>query len=431
MTRKNSKNNSNRHQSNGFTTKSTRAESAARVDLPATSQLSLYIPQSRRKNSPRRNLASPIHIRSSITESANVADTEIVTGNGGIGGGDDEEQSEDVDDDNICLVCVAKCTCGKTEQPLRPTPVEPHSTRQRIKLRVSSPETRQLPTKRRGRPTKLRYPKSTPIKNELNGHTYGTRSHANVIVRDGRGRGTNGAEKGRRASEVKSDIIMDISDVNLDDEEQDEEEEDSEDDESDDLGDSGDDIDIEGEEERAIIAEESRRLRSYSDDDDDADEEDELDEEEDLFQAQHYTSSESSPDEDHEFYQNDLYLDATFCRPPEKLQTNGHSSPRRKSNASDIMLYENPILRALIEEQGGITPYGEEIWHDSEEDRVGWECFIDDTDVDMGEDWMHIDDESTRFGGGDTTDEEDFKLLGPPAISPKTGDKKKTKEISY
>src|SRR6266496_5891460 len=103
MTRKNSNHNSNRHQSNGFTTKSTRAESTARVDLPTTThnpQLSLYIPQSRRKNSPRRNLASPIHIRSSITESATVADTEIVTGNGGGGGGDDEEeQSEDVDDD--------------------------------------------------------------------------------------------------------------------------------------------------------------------------------------------------------------------------------------------------------------------------------------------------------------------------------------------
>jgi hypothetical protein len=418
MTRKNSKN------------KSTHAESTARVDLPTTPQLSLYVPQSRRKNSPRRNLASPIHIRSSITESATVADKEIVAGNGGIGGGDDDEQSEDVDDDNICLVCVAKCTCGKTEQqPLRPTPVQPHSTRQRVKLRVSSLETPHLPTKRRGRPTKLRSPESTPIKNELNSHTYSTRSHTNVIVRDGRGRGKGGAEKARRVSEAKSDIIMDISDVNLDDEEDDEEGEDSEDDESDDLGDSGDDIDIEGEEERAIIAEESRRLRSYSDDDDDADEEDdELDEEEDLFQAQHYTSSESSPDEDHEFYQNDLYLDATFCRPPEKLQTKVHSTPRRNSNTSDTLLYDNPILRALIEEHGGMTPYGEEVWHDSEEDRVGWECFIDDTDVEMGEDWMHIDDESTRFGGGDTTDEEDFKLLGPPTISPKTAKKRKQKK---
>ena len=433
MTRKNSKNNSNRHQSNGLT-KSTYAGSTTRVDLPAATphnpQLSLYIPQSRRKNSPRRNLASPIHIRSSITESATVADTEIFAGYGGIGGADDdEEQSEDVDDDNICLVCVAKCTCGKTEQqPLRPIPVEPHFTRQRVKLRVSSSETPHLPTKRRGRPTKPRSPESTLIKNELNGHTYGTRSHTNVIVRDGRGRGKNGAEKARQASEVKSGIVMDISDVNLDDEE-DEEEEDSEDDESDDLGDSGDDIDIEGEEERAIIAEESRRLRSYSDDDDDADEEDdELDEEEDLFQAQHYTSSESSPDEDHDFYQNDLYLDATFCRPPQKLQTTVHSSPRRNSNISDIVLYENPILRSLIEENGGMTPYGEEVWHDSEEDRVGWECFIDDTDVEMGEDWMHIDDESTRFGGGDTTDEEDFKLLGPPAISPKTAKKRKQRK---
>jgi hypothetical protein len=427
MTRKNSRNNSTRHQSNGFTSKT---KSTTRPTPSHSPQLSLYIPQSRRKYSPRQNLASPIHLRTSIAESATVADKEIGTGNGGMGGGDDEEQSEDVDDDNICLVCVAKCTCGKTErQPLRQTPVEPHNTRQRVKLQVSSPETRHLPTKRRGRPTKLRSPAFTPVKNELNDHAYSTRSHANVIVRDGRGRGKNGAEKAKRASEAKTDIIMDISDVNLDGEEDDEEEEDTEDDESDDLGDSGDDVDIEGEEERAIIAEESRRLRPYSDDDDDADEEDEeLDEEEDLFQEQHFTSSESSPDEDHEFYQNELYLDATFCRPPEKLQRNSQSSRSRNSNTNDIMLYENPNLRALIEEQGGTIPYGEEIWHDSEEDRVGWECFIDDTDVEMGEDWMHIDDESTRFGGGDTTDEEDFKLLGPPAISPKTATKRKQKK---
>ena len=415
------------NQTNG-TVKPKHPESTARIDLPITThnpQLSLYIPQSRRRNSPRRNVASPVQIRSAEIATT-VDDTENMTGNGrGIGEEEEEEQSEDVDDDNICLICVARCTCDKTEQRPPASPVEPHFTRQRVKLHLSSP----APVKRRGRPVKLQSPESTPIKTELNGHNHSTRSHTNVIVRDGRGRGKNGTEKTRRHSEAKSDIIMDISDVNLDDGEEDEE--DSEDDESDDLGDSGDDVDIEGEEERAIIAEESRRLRSFSsDDDDDADEEDdELDEEEDLFQAQHYTSSESSPDEDHEFYQNDLYLDATFCRPAEKLLTVPSSSPRRNSNQSDIILYENPILQALIEEQGlgSITPYGGDIWHESEDDRVGWECFIDDTDVDMGEDWMHIDDESTRFGGGDTTDEEDFKLLGPPAV-PLTKTKRKQKK---
>ena len=214
--------------------------------------------------------------------------------------------------------------------------------------------------------------------------------------------------------------------------EEEDDDDDSDDDDSDDLGDIGDDIDIEGEEERAIIAEESRRLKSYSDEDDDANadadeeeeeedegEDDDLDEEEDLFPSKHYTSSESSPDEDHEFYQNDLYLDASFCRPADRQLSHTRSSPRRKSNESDIILYENPILKALIEEQGvgSISPYrGDDVWNESEDDRVGWECFIDDTDVEMGEDWMHIDDEETRFGGGDTTDEEDFKLLGPPAI---------------
>jgi hypothetical protein len=429
MTRKNS--NSHRlheNRTNG-SVKSKPTATTARIEIPRNPQLSLYIPQSRKKNSPRRNLASPIQ-----THSAKIAtivnDTENVAGNGGIGDEEEEEQSEDVDDDNICLICVAKCTCGKNEQqqqrPRASSPIESHSTRQGVKLRLSSP----APIiKRRGRPTKLHSAElSGRLKNEADGHNYSTRSHTNVIVRDGRGRGRNGTEKIRRASEAKSDITMDISDVNLNDGEEDEDEE-EDDDESDDLGDSGDDVDIEGEEERAIIAEESRRLKSYSEDDDDADEDDELDEEEDLFQVQHYTSSESSPDEDHEFYQNDLYLDATFCRPPEKLLTVNHSSPRRNSNQSDNFLYENPILQALIEEQGfgSITPYGEDIWHESEDDRVGWECFIDDTDVDMGDDLMHIDDESTRFGGGDTTDEEDFKLLGPPAAPPTTTKKKQKK----
>jgi hypothetical protein len=223
---------------------------------------------------------------------------------------------------------------------------------------------------------------------------------------------------------------MDISDVNLDDGADEDEEDESEDDESDDLGDSGDDLDIEGEEERAIIAEETRRLRSYSVDDDDADEEDdELDEEEDIFQEQQLSSSESSPDEDHEFYQNELFLDTAFCQPADSILLSVSSPPRRNSNTSDIILYENPILRALIEEQGlgSMTPYGNETWYDSEQDQVGWECFIDDTDVEMGEDVMHMDDESTRYGGGDTTDEEDFKLLGPPAI-PVPANKKKQKK---
>jgi hypothetical protein len=206
---------------------------------------------------------------------------------------------------------------------------------------------------------------------------------------------------------------MDISDIDLDDDEDDDE--DSDDNDSDDLGDFDDDLDIEGEEERAIIAEESLRLRGYSDDDDDADEEDELDEEEDIFQEKQYSSSESSADEDHEFYQNDLYLDAAFCQPADSLLSNGRSSPRRNSNGSDIVVYANPILRALVEEQS----IAQETWYDSEQDLVGWECFIDDTDVE--DNMMHMDDESTRYGGGDTTDEEDFKLLGPrgnPVSSP-------------
>ena len=75
-----------------------------------------------------------------------------------------------------------------------------------------------------------------------------------------------------------------------------------------------------------------------------------------------------------------------------------------------------------------LSSYRDDVWRDSEEDRVGWECFIDDTDADMGDDCMHVDDESTRFGGGDTTDEEDFKLLGPPASLLTTSNKRKAKK---
>ena len=453
MARKNS-NPHRRQNSNGSST----AESTARVDLPPTSpkqHLSLHIPPtSRRKKSLRGSLTSPIQIRSSTAEITIVGDAETAPGIGGFGDDDEEDQSDDVDDDNICLVCVANCTCGKTEQqqpkqsPKQQyprlkqessiTPVQPHFTRQHVKLRLSSPHYDSTPEtvpKRRGRSSKIPSPESLPINTRSNGHTYGTRLHANVIVRDGRGQGKNGTETVRhRQSKTKSDITVDVSDIDLDHDEEEEEEEEDEDDEDEDdsdeddsdLGDDGDDVDIEGEEERAIIAEESRRLKSYSDNDDaDADEEEEEEEddddldEEDLFPSQRYTSSESSPDEDHEFYQNDLYLDASFHRPAEGPFSQGCTSPRRKSNESDLILYENPILKVLIEEQGlgSITPYrGDDVWNDSEDDRVGWECFIDDTDVEMGEDWMHIDDEETRYGGGDTTDEEDFKLLGPPAI---------------
>ena len=422
MTRKNS-----RHHKNG-SAKAGAVESTARVDVPSNhkKELSLHMsspPQSRRKNSPRRNLVSPRQIRSPIADVATVEET--VTSNGkGNCEEEEEEQSDDVDDDNICLICVAKCTCGKTEQPIRSKRLntlspEPHYTRQRVKLYLASPSPheKQAPDtlpKRRGRPPKPRSPESTPIKNEANGHSYSTRSHGNVIVRDGRGPKKNSTEKPRRLSDTPSELTMDISDIDLDDDEDDDE--DSDDNDSDDLGDFDDDLDIEGEEERAIIAEESLRLRGYSDDDDDADEEeDELDEEEDIFQEKQYSSSESSADEDHEFYQNDLYLDAAFCQPADSLLSNGRSSPRRNSNGSDIVVYANPILRALVEEQS----IAQETWYDSEQDLVGWECFIDDTDVE--DNMMHMDDESTRYGGGDTTDEEDFKLLGPrgnPVSSP-------------
>jgi hypothetical protein len=373
---------------------------------------------------------SPVQIRSPTADIATVEETVAPNGAGNFEE-DEEEQSDDVDDDNICLICVAKCTCGKTEQPIRSgrentlTP-EPHLTRQRVKLYLTSPtphdnQTPHTLSKRRGRPPKPRSPESTPIKTETNGHSYSTRSHGNVIVRDGRGPRKNGTEKPRRLSDAPSELSMDISDINLDDEEDDDE--DSNSDDSDDLGDFGDDLDIEGEEERAIIAEESLRLREYSDGDDDADEEDdELDEEEDLFQEKRYSSSESSADADHEFYQNDLYLDAAFCQPTDSLLSTGHSSPRRNSNGSDMMIYTNPILRALVEEQT-VT---EESWYDSEQDLVGWECFIDDTDVE--DNIMHMDDESTRYGGGDTTDEEDFKLMGPPANPVSSSPKKRQKK---
>ena len=434
MTRKN-----NRHHTNG-SAKAAPAESTARVDVPSNhkNELSLYMsspPQSRRKNSPRRNPVSPVQIRSPTADIATV-EAAVAPNGAGMLDDEDEEQSDDVDDDNICLICVAKCTCGKTEQPIRtkresPVSPEPHYTRQRVKLYLSSPSPRdnQIPDslpKRRGRPPRPRSPESTPIKNEANGHTYSTRSHGSVIVRDGRGPRKNGVDKPRRLSDAPSELSMDISDINLDDEEEEdvEDEDDSDEDESDDLGDFGDDLDIEGEEERAIIAEESLRLRSYSEDDDDADEEDdELDDEEDLFQVKRCSSSESSADEDHEFYQNDLYLDPAFCHPTDSLLSIGPSSPRRNSNGSDMIVFENPILRALVEEQ----TTGEESWYDSEQDLVGWECFIDDTDV---EDTMHLDDESTRFGGGDTTDEEDFQLMGPPANPITSSSPKKKKKKS-
>src|SRR5271154_4526632 len=195
MTRKN--NNSNRHQQQ--TDGHTKNSSVSRTDLPKPTnnpQLSLYIPQSRRKNSPRRNLASPIHTRSASAENVTADDTEVNgngVGGGGIGDDEEEEQSEDVDDDNICLICVAKCTCGKTEQQQRKqspkhqqsrlkqessiSPVEPHYTRQSVKLRLSSPilgnTTETLP-KRRGRPPKIRSPGSSPIKTQSNGHAYDT-----------------------------------------------------------------------------------------------------------------------------------------------------------------------------------------------------------------------------------------------------------------
>lgn len=440
MTRRNT--NHNRNHSNGVVN-GLPEQNTARVDVPSSNknktrqQLSLYIssspPQSRRKHSPRQNLASPIRATSPTTEvPAGDDDVHATNGNGVHISDEEEEQSEDVDDDNICLICVAKCTCGKTEKkPIRTkeesplSPVEPHFLRHRIKLRLSSPtpNSTSLSSKRRGRPPKVRSPEVTLVKTETNGHSYGTRSH-DIIVRDGRGRGKSSGQ--RRPSEAQSDITMeDISDINLDEEsaeeEQEQDDDESEDDDdSDAMDDLGDDVDIEEEEERAIIAEESRRLRQYSAEDDDADEEDdELEDEEDLFQERQYSSSESSPDEDHEFYQNDLYLDSAFCNVETK------SSPRRNSYDSDAVVYENPILKALIEDhkESGQT------WADGYQDRVGWECFIDDTDVDIGEDWMHLDDESTRFGGGDTTDEEDFKLLAPPVPPKKKGKKKPNNDV--
>jgi hypothetical protein len=415
----------------------TSPKSKSRIETPTKPKqpsLSLYIPHSRRKNSPTQNLASPLDNRSSRGEEPTIDDVQPSTVHSGAGtvGDEEEGQSDDVDDDNICLVCVAKCACGKTQAiqhqpPPRQSPVDsPHFTRQSVKLRLSSPgQDSQNGKGRRHVPPRLQ----SPIQFETNGHSYSTRSHTNVIIRDGRGNGKNDMSKKRRHSEGKSDIMMDISDINLD--EHEEEEESSEDDEDveDDIGDTGDDLDIEEEEERNIIEEEMRRMKAYSDED--ADEEDELDEEEDLFQEEkNYSSSESSPDEDHEFYQNDLYLDAAYGHPAGKLMySTPHTNPARSDVVqNDLMEYDNPILQALIEEQGlgALSSFGGHQWDESDDDRVGWECFIDDTDVDVGDDWMHVDDESTRNECGDTTDEEDFKLLGPAAApAPKTRRKQK------
>jgi hypothetical protein len=425
---------------NGSTPKkaatTTSPKSKSRIDSPPqkTKQpsLSLYIPHSRRKNSPQQNLASPVHIRSSPTQEPTIDDVPSSLVNDGTGtAGDEEEeaQSDDVDDDNICLVCVAKCTCGKTQTQQQPHQSRhspsgsPHFTRQSVKLRLSSPGQDNADGKGRERaPPRLQ----SPILLETNGHAHNTRSHTNVIIRDGRGHGNkNELSKKRRLSEAKSEIMMDISDIDLDQPDE-EEEESSEDEEEDDyLGDIGDELDIEEEEERNIIEEETRRMTAFSDEDDDADEEDELDEEEDIFQEKHYSSSESSPDEDQEFYQNDLYLDAVFGLPAGKLISTPQTHPVHSDVVhSDLVEYDNPILNALIEEHG-LPALGAAQWDDGDDDQVGWECFIDDTDVDMGDDWMHVDEESTRIGGGDTTDEEDFKLLGPSAPSPKTKRKQK------
>ena len=426
----------------------TSPKSKSRIESPAQTKqpsLSLYIPHSRRKNSPKQYSPSPRHTRSSKAEEPTLGDVHSSIAHDGAGtvGDDDEEgQSDDVDDDNICLVCVAKCTCGKTQtqpqqQPLRQSPIEStHFTRRSVKLRHSSPGQDYVNGKGRGHsPSQLK----SPIQFVANGHSYSTRSHANVIIRDGRGHGKNETSKKRRRSEAMSEVIMDISDVNLDeyaDEEKEEssDDEDDEDDEDDDIGDTGDDLDLEEEEERNIIEEETRRMKAYSDDDDDADEEDEVDEEEDIFQEAHYSSSESSPDEDHEFYQNDLYLDAAFCQTAGKLM---YSTPQSNPARADVVNgdpveYDNPILQALIEEQGlgTLSSFGGNLWDEGDDYRVGWECFVDGTDVEMGDDWMHVDDESIRIGGGDTTDEEDFKLLAPAAPPPKTKRKqKKSNEI--
>src|SRR5579859_5458090 len=100
MTRKN-----NRHHTNG-TAKAVAVESTARVDVPSNhkKELSLYMsspPQSRRKNSPRRNLVSPVQIRSSTADIATVENTVAPNGARTLEE-EEEEQSDDVDDDNIC-----------------------------------------------------------------------------------------------------------------------------------------------------------------------------------------------------------------------------------------------------------------------------------------------------------------------------------------
>lgn len=173
-----------------------------RLDLHTKKQLSLYIPQSRRKDSPRRNRSPPLHTDSPTAEIPTVNYVDATTGNGVFGDEEEDEQSEDVDDD-ICLVCVAKCTCGnKIEQkpvrrqsPVGASSVEPHFTRQRLKLRDSPPRPNELHDaisqdvpRRRGRPPK-HSSLPPPLTLDPNDHSYSTRSRSSVIIRDGRGRG--------------------------------------------------------------------------------------------------------------------------------------------------------------------------------------------------------------------------------------------------
>ena len=407
------------------------AESTARIDLSnittKKAQLALYIPpSSRRKNSPRHNLASPIQLTHAL-EIDTVDNAEDAEGGDGVEG-EEEEGSDDVDDDNICLVCVGKCTCHKQNSEVESLQ---QLTRQKLKEEALSPQGRNLVDNVDTRQTR-RIKSKSPVATTptANGHSYGTRSHSKIIVRDGRGPGRHSDSKPRRPSDPKSDFTMDISDIDLDDEQASSEDESEDDDESDDLGDTGDDLDIEGEEERAIIEEESRRLRqnfSPSDDEDDEDadfeeEEDEEDEDldqESIFQEKQYSSSESSPDEDHEFFQNDFYISHIDPSTMPSTISNKYKSTSPGIRATDVMVYENPLLRALIDDPQVSTFSGLGSWIDEDEaDRVGWECFVDDTDVDMGDDLYYGDDDSTRFGGGDTTDEEDFQRLVNPAASP-------------
>src|SRR5271156_5311547 len=195
------------------------AESTARIDLSNTatkkSQLALYIPpSSRRKNSPRHNLASPIQLDHS-TEIDTIDDAEHVEGGEGEEG-EDEEGSDDVDDDNICLICVGKCICHKQTSKVE---LSQHFTRQKVKEEALSPQGHQVvddADKRQSRRIKSKSPVATAP--AVNGHSYGTRSHAKIIVRDGRGPGRHSDSKPRRPSDPRSDITMDISDIDLDDE---------------------------------------------------------------------------------------------------------------------------------------------------------------------------------------------------------------------